>query len=158
MSQNRMSRLDNLRNHLDLQTILVSWYLLRFVNLERYKLSFAGWYLRTFMTHTSYLGLTVGMALMMFGAWYHVWLWLLLGWLLILVAWGKGLSYWRRTSGWRRLAYHLAVLEQRALHLAERLDGWEDVSDPDLSSQENQGQKPKQAEDSPEQTTSPDQE
>ncbi len=71
-------------------SIFVSLMLVRFVNLEKYKQSSFGKYIRQYMTRQVELVRLAGYALMALGAWYHV-AWLIpIGLLIILLGWLRG--------------------------------------------------------------------
>ncbi len=71
-------------------SILVSFILIRFVDLEKYKQSAFGNYIRQYMTRPVEMARFAGYAVMAIGAWYHA-AWLIpLGLLVILLAWFRG--------------------------------------------------------------------
>jgi hypothetical protein len=72
-------------------SICVSWALIRFVDLERYKRSRFGAYVRRSMTRSMEALRFAGLAVMAIGAWFHrVWL-IPLGVLIVLGGWLRGL-------------------------------------------------------------------
>ena len=72
---------------------LISFILIRFVNLERYKESSFGKYVRQYMTRPVELIRLGGYALMAAGAWYHI-VWLIpVGLQVILLAWFRGVVF-----------------------------------------------------------------
>ena len=72
---------------------IVSFLLVRFANLEKYKESSFGKYIRKYMTRQAEVVRFAGYALMAVGAWYHV-IWLiLLGLIIILFGWFRGLIF-----------------------------------------------------------------
>jgi hypothetical protein len=77
-------------------SIVVTLLLVRIVNLERYKQSSFGQYIRKYMTRLMELIRFVGYAMMAIGAWYHI-AWLIpLGLAVILLAWLRGVIF----PGW----------------------------------------------------------
>lgn len=73
-----------------LPSILVSFILMRFANLEKYEQSAFGKYIRQYMTRPVEMARFAGYAVMAMGAWYHA-AWLIpLGLLVILLAWLRG--------------------------------------------------------------------
>ncbi len=74
-------------------SILVSLYIIRFVNLERYRQSSFGRYISRYMTRPIEAIRFAGYAMMAIGAWYHL-VWLMpLGLLVILLAWLRGVIF-----------------------------------------------------------------
>jgi hypothetical protein len=74
-------------------SILVSFVLVRFANLERYQGSAFGKYIRSYMTRRMEIMRFAGYALMAVGAWYHL-VWLIpLGLLVVVVAWLRGVIF-----------------------------------------------------------------
>ena len=72
---------------------IVSFLLVRFADLEKYKESPFGKYIRKYMTRQAEVVRFAGYALMAVGAWYHV-IWLiLLGLIIILFGWFRGLIF-----------------------------------------------------------------
>jgi len=72
---------------------IVSFLLVRFANLEKYKESSFGKYIRKYMTRQAEAIRFAGYALMAVGAWYHV-IWLIpLGLIIILFGWFRGLIF-----------------------------------------------------------------
>jgi len=70
--------------------MLVSFILIRFANLEHYKDTRFGKYIRRYMTRPVEITRLAGYALMALGAWYQfVWL-IPLGLLIIVLAWLRG--------------------------------------------------------------------
>ncbi len=74
-------------------SILVSFFLIRFVNLEKYKQSSFGKYIHQYMTRSVELTRFAGYAVMAIGAWYHVTFLIPLGLLIILLAWLRGVIF-----------------------------------------------------------------
>lgn len=80
-----------------LPSILVSVLLIRFTDLEKIRRSNFGKYIRLYMNNLMVVLRFGGYALMALGAWFHL-LWLLvLGLLLILFAWTRGLIFPKKT-------------------------------------------------------------
>jgi hypothetical protein len=74
-------------------SILVSIILVRFVDLEKYRQSSFGKYIRRYMTRPVELVRFVGYAAMAVGAWFHL-AWLIpLGLIVILFAWLRGIIF-----------------------------------------------------------------
>jgi hypothetical protein len=74
-------------------SILVSLALVRFANLEKYKESRFGKYIRKYMTRTIEIIRFAGYAIMAIGAWFHV-VWLIpLGLVIILSGWFRGVAF-----------------------------------------------------------------
>jgi hypothetical protein len=74
-------------------SIIVSAVLVRFANLEKYKQSQFGKYISKYMTRTIEMIRFGGYAVMTIGAWLHlVWV-ILLGLLVILLAWSRGVIF-----------------------------------------------------------------
>ncbi len=74
-------------------SILISFILIRFTSLEKYKQSSFGQYVRRYMTRTVEIMRFAGYALMAIGAWYQA-AWLIpLGLLVILLAWLRGVIF-----------------------------------------------------------------
>ena len=74
-------------------SILVSFMLICFVNLEKYKQSSFGKYVHQYMTRPVEMIRFAGYALMAVGAWYHA-VWLIpAGLLVILLAWLRGVVF-----------------------------------------------------------------
>ncbi len=74
-------------------SILASFALIRFADLERQKQSSFGKYVRQYMTRPIETTRFAGYAAMAIGAWYHL-LWLIpLGLLVILLAWLRGVIF-----------------------------------------------------------------
>jgi hypothetical protein len=72
---------------------IVSFLLVRFANLEKYKESSFGKYIRKYMTRQVEAIRFTGYAMMAVGAWYHV-IWLIpLGLIIILFGWFRGLIF-----------------------------------------------------------------
>ena len=72
---------------------IVSFLLVRFADLEKYKESPFGKYIHKYMTRQAEVVRFAGYALMAVGAWYHV-IWLiLLGLIIILFGWFRGLIF-----------------------------------------------------------------
>lgn len=73
--------------------ILVSFILIRFVNLEKYKQSSFGKYVHQYMTHSVEMIRFAGYVLMAAGAWYH-YAWLIpIGFLVVVLAWLRGIFF-----------------------------------------------------------------
>lgn len=73
--------------------ILVSFIFIRFVNLEKYKQSSFGKYVQQYMTHSVEMIRFAGYALMAVGAWYHS-AWLIpIGFLVVVLAWLRGIFF-----------------------------------------------------------------
>ena len=74
-------------------SILVSFALIRYANLETYQRSAFGKYVKRYMTHFIEFLRFAGYALMAVGAWLHV-IWLMpLGLVIILLAWLRGVIF-----------------------------------------------------------------
>ena len=72
---------------------IVSFMLIRFANLEKYKVSSFGKYVRKYMTRQVEAIRLAGYLVMVVGAWYHV-IWLiLLGLIIILFGWLSGMIF-----------------------------------------------------------------
>ena len=72
---------------------IVSFLLVRFANLEKYKESSFGKYIRKYMTRQAEAIRFAGYAMIAVGAWYHV-IWLIpLGLIIILFGWLRGLIF-----------------------------------------------------------------
>ena len=72
---------------------IVSFLLVRFANLEKYKESSVGKYIRKYMTRLAEAIRFAGYAMIAVGAWYHV-IWLIpLGLIIILFGWLRGLIF-----------------------------------------------------------------
>jgi len=72
---------------------IVSFLLVRFANLEKYKESSFGKYIRKYMTRQAEAIRFAGYAMIAVGAWYHV-IWLIpLGLIIILFGWFRGLIF-----------------------------------------------------------------
>jgi hypothetical protein len=72
---------------------VVSFLLIRFANLEKYKASSFGKYIRKYMTRQVEMIRFAGYAVMVVGAWYHI-IWLIpLGLMIILYGWLRGLIF-----------------------------------------------------------------
>lgn len=73
--------------------ILVSFMLIRFVNLEKYKQSSFGKYVHQYMSRSDEMIRFAGYALMALGAWFHA-LWLIpFGLLVVVLAWLRGVFF-----------------------------------------------------------------
>ena len=77
---------------------LVSYVLARYVDLEPYRRSAAGRYVRQYMTGTMQAVRSLGAAVMVLGAWYRKPWALSLGLLLILFGWFRGLLFPHRAT------------------------------------------------------------
>ena len=74
-------------------SIIISMALVQFANLEKYKQSQFGKYISKYMTQTIEMIRFAGYAVMAIGAWLHlVWV-ILLGLLVILLAWSRGVIF-----------------------------------------------------------------
>lgn len=74
-------------------SILVSFLLIRFADLEKYKLSRFGRYVKRYMTRSAEAVRFAGYALMAVGAWSHAaWL-IIIGLFIILMAWLRGVIF-----------------------------------------------------------------
>ena len=72
---------------------IISFILVRFADLEKYKESSFGKYIRKYMTRQAEAIRFAGYAVMAIGAWYHsIWL-VLLGLIIILFGWLRGLIF-----------------------------------------------------------------
>ena len=70
--------------------IVVSFLLIRFADLEKYKNSSFGIYVARFMTRPVEMVRLAGFVLMAFGAWYHL-IWLIpAGLIVVILAWLRG--------------------------------------------------------------------
>ena len=78
-------------------SMLVSLVLIRFVNLEKYSQSSFGKYIQKYMTRPVEMLRFAGYILMALGAWYHAILFILVGLLVIVLAWLRGLVFPIRT-------------------------------------------------------------
>jgi len=77
---------------------IVSFVLIRLANLERYKESMFGRYVRQYMTRQIEVIRLAGYAVMAVGAWAHI-IWLIpLGLFIILLGWIRGLIFPRKSS------------------------------------------------------------
>ncbi len=70
---------------------LVTAVVLRWANLEPYAQSRFGRYIKRYMTHLTEIVRLVGAAVTWIGAWYHSWLAVGGGVVIILLAWARGL-------------------------------------------------------------------
>ncbi len=83
-------------------SIIVSFILLRFANLEKYKGSAFGKYIRQYMTRPIEVIRASGYVLMAVGAWYHI-VWLIpAGFLVIALAWLRGVIFPKNDPGANR--------------------------------------------------------
>ncbi len=77
---------------------IVSFLLVRFADLEKYKGSSFGKYIRKYMTRQAEAIRFAGYAVMAVGAWYHV-IWLIpLGLIIVLLGWLRGLIFPERLT------------------------------------------------------------
>ncbi len=74
-------------------SILVSFILIRFVNLEKYRHSSFGKYIHQYMTRPVEMTRFAGYAVMAIGAWYHAAFLIPLGLLVIMLAWLRGIIF-----------------------------------------------------------------
>lgn len=74
-------------------SVVVSFLIVRYAHLEHYKQSRFGRYIRRSMTRTVELVRFVGYAITATGAWVHALWMILLGLVVILLAWGRGLIF-----------------------------------------------------------------
>ena len=71
-------------------SIIGSWMIIRFGNLEKLKESPLGQYVRRYMTHEIEAVRLLGQIVVWFGAWYRIVLLVVLGYLVVVLAWAKG--------------------------------------------------------------------
>ena len=74
-------------------SIIASYLLIRYANLEPYKQSAFGQYIRRYMSHTIEAVRLLGLGVMMVGAWYHLGWLIALGLVIILVGWLRGILF-----------------------------------------------------------------
>ena len=74
-----------------LPAIIVSFVLIQFTNLENYRNSKVGRYVKKYMTVFWQVARLVGMLVMVVGAWYQYWDFIGMGFGLIVIAWTRGL-------------------------------------------------------------------
>jgi hypothetical protein len=72
-------------------SIVASFIIIRYVNLEKYKRSSFGKYIAKYMTWAMQATRFLGLLIMMVGAWYHVLLLIPLGLIIVILAWLRGL-------------------------------------------------------------------
>ncbi len=71
-------------------SIIVSALILRFANLEPYKDSRLGHYIKHYMSSLVVASRVIGLLVMMVGAWFHIFWLILLGLAIIILAWLRG--------------------------------------------------------------------
>ena len=74
-------------------SIIASFVIIRFVNLEPYKASAFGRYVGRYMTPATQLARVVGLVGMVVGAWLRLWWLIALSLLLVLLAWLRGVIF-----------------------------------------------------------------
>lgn len=76
-----------------LPSVLISWVLIKFANLEPFKDSAFGEYIRQYMTSKIEVIRLVGQLIMWLAAWYHAAVFIVTGIFIIIGAWSNGLLF-----------------------------------------------------------------
>lgn len=72
---------------------IVSFAIIRFINLEQFKQSAFGKYLAQYMTRLIEFIRLAGFLIMAFGAWYHSYILIMVGLAVVILAWSRGVLF-----------------------------------------------------------------
>lgn len=80
-------------------SIIASAIVMKYASLERYRSSSLGHYVKSYMTRTMEGVRSIGLLVMMIGAWSHIWQLMPVGLLVILFSWSNGIVKRALSSG-----------------------------------------------------------